>query len=79
MISHEDSDVANGLLKMVNLNHDIDQLAMANRVCLYGHVLRIEGGQDLRRALVLEVDGQEKKGCGGEVCEGGFERGVCFL
>ena len=39
---------------MLHLNGNIDQLAMANSVRWYGHVLR--------RALDFEVEGQRKKG-----------------
>ena len=44
------------------MNETIDQLAMANSVRWYCHVLRREGGHVLRRALHFEVDGQRKKG-----------------
>ena len=40
----------------------IDQLAVANSVHWYGHVLRREDGHVLRRALDFEVVGQWKKG-----------------
>ena len=40
---------------MSGLNQTIDQLAMSNRVCCYGHVLRKEGGHALRRVLRLKV------------------------
>ena len=40
----------------------VDQLAMANSVRWYGHVLRREDGHVLRRALYFEVGGQRKKG-----------------
>ena len=40
----------------------IDQLAMANSVCWYGHVLMREDGDVLRRALDFEVNGHRKKG-----------------
>ena len=40
----------------------VDQLAMANSVRWYGHVLRREDGHVLRRALDFEVDSQRKKG-----------------
>ena len=44
------------------LNETIDQLAKANSVRWYGHVLRREDGQVLRRALDFKVEGQRKKG-----------------
>ena len=47
---------------MLGLNESIDQLAMANNVRLYGHVLRREDGHVLRSALDFEVEGQRRKG-----------------
>ena len=41
------------LMFMLSLNETIDQLAMANSVHCYGHVLR--------KALNFEVEGQRKK------------------
>ena len=46
---------------MLGLSEPIDQLAMANTVRWYGHVLRREDGHVLRRALDVEVEGQGKK------------------
>ena len=46
---------------MLGLNVAMDQLAMANSVRWYGHVLRREDGHILRRALDFGVDGQRKK------------------
>ena len=50
------------LMLMQGLKETIDQLAMANSVCWYGHVLRREDCHVLRRALDFEVEGQRKKG-----------------
>ena len=47
---------------MLGLKEAIDQLAMANSVRLYGHVLRREDGHVLRRALDFDVVAQRKKG-----------------
>ena len=47
---------------MLGLCETIDQLAMANSVCWYGHVLRREDGHVLRRALDFDVEGQSKNG-----------------
>ena len=47
---------------MLGLNETIDYLAMANRVRWYGHVLRIEDGHVLTRALDFGVEVQRKKG-----------------
>ena len=55
-----DTRIAKHLL--LNLNEIIDQLAMADSVSWNGHVLRIENGRVLRRALDFEVEGQMKKG-----------------
>ena len=46
---------------MLGLNETIDQLAKANGVHWYGHVLRREDDHILRWALDLEVEGQRKK------------------
>ena len=50
------------LIFMLSLSETIDQLAMANSVRWYGHVLRREGGHVLRMASVFEVEDQRKKG-----------------
>ena len=50
------------LVFMLGLHETIDQLAMANSVQWYGHVLRRENGHVLRRSLDFEVDGHRKKG-----------------
>ena len=42
---------------MLGLNETMDRLAMANSVHCNGHVLRMEGGNVLRRALVFAVEG----------------------
>ena len=47
---------------MLGLNETVDQLAMANSVRWYGHVLKREDGHVLRRALDFEVEGQRKEG-----------------
>ena len=57
------------LMFMLGLSKIIDQLAMANSVRWYGHVLRREDGHVLRREdghvlriLDFEAEGQRKKG-----------------
>ena len=50
------------LMFMLGLNETIDQLAMANSVRWYGHLLRKEYDHVLRRALNFEVESQRKKG-----------------
>ena len=49
------------LMIIQGLKETIDQLAMANSIHWYGHVLRREDGQVLRRALDFEVDCQRTK------------------
>ena len=49
------------LMFMLGLNEKIDQLAIANSVCRYDHVLRREDGHVLRRAFHFEVEDQRKK------------------
>ena len=50
------------LMLMLGLMENIDQLAAANSVRWYGHVLRREDVHVLRRALDFEVEGERKKG-----------------
>ena len=45
----------------LGLNETIDQLVMANSVCLHCYVLRRENGHVLKRTLDFEVEGQRKK------------------
>ena len=50
------------LMFMVVLNETKDQLAMANSVCWYGHVLRREDGYILRRALNFRLKVKGRRG-----------------
>ena len=50
------------LMFVLGLSETMDQLAMANSVRWYGHVLRRDDGHVLRMALDFEVEGQRKKG-----------------
>ena len=52
-----DRKEAMDLIPMFYLNEIVGQLAMANSVRWYGHVLRTEDGHVLRRALEFEVEG----------------------
>ena len=47
---------------ILGLNEIIDELAMANSVRWYGHVLRREDGHVLGMALYFEIYGQWNKG-----------------
>ena len=49
------------LFFMLGLKETIDQLAMMNSVCWYGHVLRREEGHFIR-TLDFEVESQRKNG-----------------
>ena len=49
------------LMFFMSLSETMGQLAMANSVQSYGHVLRNEDGHVLRRALDFEVEGRRKK------------------
>ena len=46
----------------MHLYETIDQLIIASSVCWYGHMLRREDGNVLRRVLDFEVEGQRMKG-----------------
>ena len=50
------------LMFMLGLKETIDQLAMANSACWYGHVLRRKDCHVLRRALDFKTESKRKKG-----------------
>ena len=50
------------LLEMLGLEERVEQLARANGVRWYGHVLRREDDHVLRKALEFEVNGKRKRG-----------------
>ena len=58
----KDGKTSIDFMSMLGLNETIDQLAMANCIHGYVHVLRREDCHVLRRALDIEVEGQRKKG-----------------
>ena len=58
----EDKKRSTDLMLMLGLDETIDQLAMANGVRWYGHVLRREDGHVLISALDFEIDGKRKNG-----------------
>ena len=49
-------------MQMLDLNETIDQLTRDNSVCWYGHVLRKDENNFLRRALDFQVKGTMKRG-----------------
>ena len=58
----KDKKRSTDLMFVLSLKESIDQLAIADNVCSYCHVLRREDGHVWRRALDFEVEGQRKKG-----------------
>ena len=49
------------MMEMLSFSESTYQLAMANSMCWYWHVMRREDGHVLRRALEFVVDGQSSK------------------
>ena len=68
-----DRKTSTDLMLMLCLKKTIDQLAIANSVRWYGHVLRREDGHVLRRALDFGVEGQGKKGSPRRTCKSKFD------
>ena len=50
------------LIQMLVMNETVDQLVKANSVRWYGHVLRKDRNNFLRRALDFNVKGTRKRG-----------------
>ena len=50
------------LMEMLGLEESVVQMAKANAVRWYGHIIRSEDGHVLRRALDFEVKGGRKRG-----------------
>ena len=57
-----DKMLTKDLMQMLDLNETIGQLAKADSVHCYGHVLRKDKKNFLRRALDLKVRGTRKNG-----------------
>ena len=51
-----------GLMEMLDLKETLDGMAMANGVRWYGHVIRRGDDNILKKAMMLEVNGQRKRG-----------------
>ena len=60
-IQLNDKKRSTDLMFVLCLSETIDQMAIANSVRWYGHVLRREDGHVLRKALDFEVDVQRNK------------------
>ena len=50
------------LMEMLGLKEMLDGMAKANGVRWYGHVIRREDDNILKKAMMLEVNGQRKQG-----------------
>ena len=50
------------LMEMLGLKETVVQMAKANGVRWYGHVLRRDNGHVLRKVLEVEVKGKRKQG-----------------
>ena len=50
------------LMEMLGLKKTLDRLAKANGVRWYGHVIRREDDNILKKAMMMEVNGQRKRG-----------------
>ena len=50
------------LMEMLGLKETVVQMAKANGVRWYGHVLRRDDGHVLRKVMVFEVKGKRKQG-----------------
>ena len=60
-VQFNDRKMSTDLMFMLDLYETIDQLAMANSVLWYGHVLRREDSHFFRRLLDFQVEGQRMK------------------
>ena len=50
------------LMEMLGLKKTLDRMAKANVVRWYGHVIRREDDNILKKAMMMEVNGQRKRG-----------------
>ena len=53
---------AEDLMEILGLKETVVQIAKANAVRWYGHVLRRDDGHVLRKALEFKVNGKRKRG-----------------
>ena len=49
-------------MEMLGLKKTLDRMTKANRVRWYGHVIRRENDNVLKKAMMMEVNGQRKRG-----------------
>ena len=50
------------LMKMLGLKETLDKMALANGVRWCGHVVRRDEESILKKAMMLQVNGQQKRG-----------------
>ena len=50
------------LMEMLGLKETLDRMAKANGVRWYGHVIRRDGDNILKKAMMLKVNGKRKRG-----------------
>ena len=50
------------LMEMLGLKETLDRMAKANGVRWYGHVIRRDDNNILKKAMMLEVNGKRKRG-----------------
>ena len=58
----EDGKNTEDLMKTLGLKETIDKMAQANGVRWYGHVVRRDEESILKKAMMLQVNGQQKRG-----------------
>ena len=50
------------LMEMLGLKETLDRMAKANGVRWYGHVIRRDDNNTLKKAMMMEVNGKRKQG-----------------
>ena len=61
-VQFKDRKRADNMIYVLDLDETIDQLAVANSLHWYGHVLKREDGHVFGKALETQVEGQREKG-----------------
>ena len=68
-----DRKIDEELMEMLGLKETFDRMAKVNRVLWYEHVIRRDDDKVLKKALMLEVNGANKREIeeGQSICGGG--------
>ena len=61
-VKSEDRKNTEELMELLGLKETLDKMAKANGVRWYGHVIRREDDNILKKAMMMEVNGQRKRG-----------------